>query len=217
LPRELGQLGGLASLAGINLGAAGGDSQMPLAVLKSREFAREFIESNNLIPVLLAHKMDSRSKPDIRDAVEYFDEEVRAVGQETKTGLITLSITWKDAALSAAWANELAQRANRRLRDQALAESERNVKYLQAQIASTSITSMQQSIGKVLESEMQKMMLARGNDEYAFKVVDKAFEPKKPAVPNKTVIIVASVLLGLLVSGVSLIMGNSLRARSGVR
>ena len=41
LPGALGQLGGLASLAGVNIG--GGGNQEPLAVLKSKGFAREFI------------------------------------------------------------------------------------------------------------------------------------------------------------------------------
>ena len=41
LPGALGQLGGLASLAGVNIG--GGGDQEPLAVLRSKGFAREFI------------------------------------------------------------------------------------------------------------------------------------------------------------------------------
>ena len=50
-PGALGQLGGLASLAGVNIG--GGGNQEPLAVLKSKGFAREFITEQDLMPVLL--------------------------------------------------------------------------------------------------------------------------------------------------------------------
>ena len=102
----LAQLGGLASLAGINIGAGGG-SQNSVAVLKSKDFAREFIEDNQLLPVLLADRMDIQPPVDIRDAVDYFDKDVRAIADDKKSGLITLSVTWTDDALATDWANHL--------------------------------------------------------------------------------------------------------------
>ena len=82
-PSSLAQLGGLASLAGINIGA-GGASQIPIAVLKSHDFAQAFIEDERLLTVLFADDWDdagarwktgnSKESPDIRDAVKFFDE-----------------------------------------------------------------------------------------------------------------------------------------------
>src|SRR5665213_1171050 len=49
-----GQLGGLASLAGINLGGGGGKkSDEALAFLRSRAFTAAFIQRHELMPVLL--------------------------------------------------------------------------------------------------------------------------------------------------------------------
>jgi uncharacterized protein involved in exopolysaccharide biosynthesis len=210
LPSGLSQLGGLASLAGINLGGAGGNSQTPLAVLRSREFARDFIEERGLLTVLFADRWDDIAgqwkqtdpalQPDIRDAVKFFNEKVRSVVEDKKTGLTTLSITWTDPAASAAWANELVDRINDRLRTQALEESERNIKYLQAEMASTSITALQQSIGKVLESEMQKVLLARGSREFAFKVIDRAVESKTRVRPQRAMLICLALFFGSVIS-----------------
>src|SRR5262245_46953659 len=59
-------LGSLATLAGISLPSQG--TQQPVAVLKSKAFAREFIEDQKLVPDLLK-EASSSGKPDIRDAV----------------------------------------------------------------------------------------------------------------------------------------------------
>ena len=190
----LAQFGGLASLAGISLPGAG--EQEPVAVLKSKEFARAFITDLNLMPVFLKDAEKSGKPLDIRDAVRVFDASVRTVSEDKKTGLVTLSICWKDAETAAEWANLLVQRLNDRLRQQALAESERNVTYLQKEMAATSVVSLQQSMGRVLEGEMQKLMLARGNEEFAFKVIDRATPPKLRESPKRSLIAIVSLLAG---------------------
>lgn len=189
----LAQFGGLASLAGISLPGAG--EQEPVAVLKSKEFARAFITDLNLMPVFLKDGEKSGKSLDIRDAVQAFDG-IRIVSEDKKTGLVTLSIRWKDPDTAAEWANLLVQRLNDRLRQQALAESERNVAYLQKEMAATSVVSLQQSMGRVLEGEMQKLMLARGNEEFAFKVIDRATPPKLRESPKRSLIAIVSLLAG---------------------
>jgi LPS O-antigen subunit length determinant protein (WzzB/FepE family) len=190
----LSQLSGLASLAGVSVGGGGGNE--PLAVLKSRAFARDFITDMKLMPVLLEDFDAGDRPPDIRDALEIFTEQVRTVSDDKKTGLVTLSVRWKDADTAALWANELARRVNARLRAEALAEAERNVTYLQKEMAETSVVSLQQSMGRVLEGEMQKLMLARGNEEFAFKVIDKATPPNLRDAPKRALIAIFATLAG---------------------
>jgi uncharacterized protein involved in exopolysaccharide biosynthesis len=128
--------------------------------------------------------------------VKAFNTNIRSVTEDKKTGLVTLSIRWKDPETAAKWANLLVERVNDRLRNQALAESERNVAYLQREIAASSVVSLQQSMGRVLEGEMQKLMLARGNEEFAFKVIDRAVPPKQRDAPKRTLIVLVSFLAG---------------------
>lgn len=190
----LAQLGGLASLAGISIpGASEGE---PVAVLKSKDFARSFITDLNLMPALLEGGDWGDKKPDIRDAVKVFDTKIRTVTEDKKSGLVTLSVRWKDPDTAADWANVLVKRLNDRLRTQAQEESERNVAFLQREIAATSVVSLQQSMGRVLEGEMQKLMLARGNEEFAFKVIDRATPPKQRETPKRTLIALVSMLAG---------------------
>lgn len=190
----LGQFSGLAALAGVDIPGAG--EQEPVAVLKSSGFSRSFIEDMKLENLIMEGEAFQGDQPDVRDAVRVFNKNVRSVAEDKKTGLVTLSIRWKDPETAANWANLLVERLNDRLRNQALAESERNVAYLQREIAASSVVSLQQSMGRVLEGEMQKLMLARGNEEFAFKVIDRAVPPKQRDAPKRTLIALVSLLAG---------------------
>lgn len=211
----LGQLGGLASLAGISI--PGADSGEPLAVLKSRSIAREFIEDQKLMPILYADRWseathdwiaDGKPAPDIRDAVQYFDESIRGVGEDKKSGMITLTIRWKDAGLAADWANLLVRRVNERMRVSAIHDSQSSINYLQKEMQAASVVSLQQSIGRVLESEMQKMALARSNEEFAFKVIDAATPPERLQSPKRLFIVVMSALFGAACGAAWVLVGS---------
>ena len=208
----LAGLGGLASLAGISLPSTG-DPQ-PIAVLKSRDFAKDFIVDFKLMPDLLVDERTGSKPLDIRDAVRVFDERVRDVTENTKTRIVTLSIRWKDADTAALWANTLVKRLNDRLREQAVAEAERNVAYLRKEMAATTVVSLQSSIGSMLESQMQKLMLARGSEEYALKVIDQAVAPKKLDAPKRVLVILVSFMSATVLSVVVVLMRNAIWRRS---
>ena len=211
LPGALGQLGGLASLAGVNIG--GGGNQEPLAVLRSKGFAREFITEQDLMPVLFKDfKSPDGKAPDIRDAVRIF-ETVRTISDDKKTGLVTLGIRWKDPETAANWANALVKRLNERLRVEALAESQRNVDFLQKEMAATSVVSLQQSMGRVLEGEMQKLMLARGNEQFAFKVIDPATPPKQRDAPKRALVAIVATLAGGFLGLLAVFLRKAIRER----
>jgi uncharacterized protein involved in exopolysaccharide biosynthesis len=206
----LSQLGGLASLAGVSVG--GGSTNEPLAVLKSKDFAREFITDMKLMPVLL-RDWRGDEEPDIRDALKFFTEKVRTVTDDKKTGLVTLGVRWKEADTAALWANEMVKRLNDRMRNQALIEAERNVAYLQKEMAATSVVSLQQSMGRVLEGEMQKLMLARGNEQFAFKVIDRATPPKLRDAPKRALIAIVATLAGGFLGILAVFLRQALRNR----
>jgi uncharacterized protein involved in exopolysaccharide biosynthesis len=212
-----GQLGGLAALAGVAVG--GGNDVQPLAVLRSRDFARAFIEDFDLLPVFFADDWDAGNgvwlvddpadAPDVRDGITYFHQNVLAVSEERTTGLVTIAIEWSDPEVAAGWADVIVRRLNDRLRERALAEAETNVAYLRQEMANSSLVTMQQSIGQLLQSELQKLMLARGNEEFAFKIVDPAMPPKQRARPRRTLIVIIGTTLGALLGAFVVLVAGS--------
>ncbi|TVR36204.1 MAG: hypothetical protein EA404_00040 [Spirochaetaceae bacterium] len=217
-----GQLGGLAALAGVSVG--GGGSAEAIATLRSRDFIRAFIEEFDLMPVLFAEAWDPASGnwldpdpgnwPDIRDGVGYFQGTVLAVSQSRDTGLVTVAVEWPDPEVAAQWAMALITRLNQRLRDRSLQEAEGNVAYLQSELGQTSVVTLQQTIGRLLESELQKLMLARGNEEFAFRVIDAADVPKRPSRPRRSMIAVVGTMLGGILGVLAVFLRHVVRKRT---
>lgn len=203
LNAQLESLGLLVGLAG-----ALGDKRTaePIGVLKSRDFARQFIEEQGLFHVLLEDKWDAskgrwkesdpRRQPDMRDAIEYFDKHVLLVNEDKKTGLITVGTQWKDPVVAASWTNTIVARLNDQMRLRSLAEGEANVAYLQKELAETEFVEMKLALSRLLEIELQKVMVARGDKQFAFRVVDHADVPKWRSWPKRKVILAVGMLAG---------------------
>lgn len=213
-PTLPGQLGGLARLAGVQTST--GPRAEALAILQSRDLTREFIERHSLLPILYAEDWDAEAKqwksgeasaPDMREAVKMFNDHIRTVKEDAETGMVTLQIEWTDPALSAKWANLMVEQLNEQMRSRALREAETNMEYLRNALAQTNVVSLQQSISSLLENELQKAMVARGNKEFSFRVVDRAEPPKYRSRPRRTLIVVVAGVLGGLLGTFAVMLG----------
>lgn len=203
-----GQFGGLAALAGVNIGGGGGGKDQSVAFLTSRAFTDEFVRDNNLLPMLFHRKWDEEKKtwkvdkpedvPTLRQAFELFDKKIRFVSEDKKTGLVTLAIEWRDRELAVQWATELVQRINDTMRERAINEAEKSLKFLNQELQKTSIVDVQQSIYKLIEGQTKTMMLANVREEYAFKIIDPPAMPDEGdfAKPKRRLFVVIGFALG---------------------
>jgi uncharacterized protein involved in exopolysaccharide biosynthesis len=194
LASVVSQLGGAASLMGLGGSAGGGAKAEAIATLQSQAIAEKFIQDRNLLPVLFSKgwddskqkwiSSDPKAVPTLWQGMIYFLKGVITVTDNGKTGLVQLTVTWKDPAVAAAWANELVKATNDYLRDKAIKESQRNIDYLSEQAAKTATVEVRNAIYTVMESEIKKAMIARGSEEYALKVIDPAIPPESPSFPR---------------------------------
>jgi len=207
LGSALGQIGGLASMAGLNLNSGGIETEEALAVLRSREFTEAFIRDKQLLPKLFADKWDAKNNtwqagedpPTAAQAYRFFHRKVRAILQDVKTGLVTLQIDWTDREEAAEWANELVRRLNAEMRARAIAKADASVGYLEQELKSTATVATREAISRLIEAQIKQRMLANVTQEYAFRVVDKAMssDANDPIRPKKPMLIAAGVVLGL--------------------
>ncbi|HVW70791.1 MAG TPA: Wzz/FepE/Etk N-terminal domain-containing protein [Steroidobacteraceae bacterium] len=205
----ISQFGGLASLAGL---APGGDTKRAesLAVLQSELITEKYIEQNDLLRVLFPKAWDAEKKtwrttdpqyvPTLWKGNEYFKKKVRTVLTDSKTGIVTMTIAWRDPKVAAKWANDLVAITNEYLRKKAIDESERNIGYLNEQAARTDVVAVKQAIYAILQTEINKEMLARGNEEYAFKILDPARAPERPSTPPVWVMMLGALFGSLVLS-----------------
>ena len=189
-----GQLSGLASLAGVNVNAGGGNAREHQAVLRSRHLVERFVVANNILPVL------SKGSPEplsLWKGVRIAQEQVVEVQEDTRRGVTTVSVEWTDPKLAAAWANNFVALANDTIRTKAMNEAQSNIDYLTERLGQTSSLEVQQLMYSLIESETKTLMLASGRAEYAFAVVDPATIPEIRVSPRRTLIATVGLALGL--------------------
>jgi uncharacterized protein involved in exopolysaccharide biosynthesis len=210
LSSALGQLGGLASLAGVNVNTVDEGTQEALAVLRSRDFSERFISDKKLLPILFDNKWDPvhgewttsiSNQPTLGRAFKYFDKKIRTVLEDKKTDLITLEIDWKDRVAAASWANELVDRLNAEMRERALNKANASLGYLQHELSQSTEIGVRDSINRLIEVQIQQRMLADVTREYAFRIVDKAMVPevKDKISPNRPLLLICGPILGFFV------------------
>jgi uncharacterized protein involved in exopolysaccharide biosynthesis len=183
LGRLAGQLGGLASLAGIEIGGGGGKEQA-VAILKSRHMAEALITQQKMMQLFFANRWDPANKkwnvedpddvPTMMDAYLYFDKRVRTVIEDRDRNLVTLRIEWKDPVVAARWANVMVGQVNAQLRERRIAELDASVGYLQKELEKTQLVELRQSIFRLIEARINERVIASTRADYAFRVIDPA-------------------------------------------
>ncbi|EKL9828093.1 Wzz/FepE/Etk N-terminal domain-containing protein [Vibrio alginolyticus] len=225
LSKMAGQLGGLAALAGVNLGA-GESSQTDLAVqvMKSRQFVEAFIKKHDLLVPLMAAKdwdlatnqlvLDEEiynhttgewlrepeglrgSTPTTQEAFRVFGEEVLSVKQDKETGLYVVSVKHYSPYVAKQWVDWLIEDINKVMRERTIAETSQNLAYLNTQLRKTAVADMQSTFYKLIEEQTKSLMLAEVQEEFVFKIVDPAVIPELKDGPKRAIICVLGILLG---------------------
>ncbi|MGR5157325.1 Wzz/FepE/Etk N-terminal domain-containing protein [Vibrio owensii] len=229
LSKMAGQLGGLAALAGVNLGA-GESSQTDLAVqvMKSRQFVEAFITKHDLlVPLMAAKDWDLENNklilneelynpntgewlretnglrgatPTAQEAFEVFSKEVLSVNQDKENGLYTVSVKNLSPYDAQQWVNWLIEDINKVMRERTIAETSQNLAYLNTQLQKTAVADMQSTFYKLIEEQTKSLMLAEVQEEFIFKVIDPAVVPEIKESPKRALICIFGTLLGGMLS-----------------
>ena len=175
-----GQLTGLAGLAGLSLGGANRRLEY-IAVLDSRVLADRFIAENNLKFQFFAEDWDAKAKrwtskkiPSDDDAYRFFTDNALRVDEDRRTGLITVSMEWRDRVAAARWANQFVQRANDLLRVRAMQEANSSLEFLDRELAKASTVEIRSAMYQLVEAQKKQQMLATVRADYIFHIIDPA-------------------------------------------
>lgn len=234
--RLSGQLGGLASLAGVNLGGTGvsNKTQLALAVLESKQFKMDFIERRGILPELMAAEdwtltsntlvyddevYDDESKtwkrevdppkqpqPSLQEAVKKFNG-ILSSSQDDETGLVTISIEHVSPYIAKQWVDWITLDLNENMRAREKEESAKSIAYLEDQLGKTQLADVKQVLFELIEEQTKTYMFTEVRDEYIFKTIDPAIVPEEKAKPSRAVLCIVGVLLGGFIGiGVTLVM-----------
>ena len=218
-----GQFGGLASMAGINLGGGVDKTKMAVEVMESRQFTSDFIQKHNILPDLMAAKewnmadntiiyneklfneadnkwlriVDApyKPKPSMQEAYKTFSQ-LFSVNVVKETGMITVSVEHLSPAVAHQWVNWLVQDINKEMKGRDVAEATRSTKFLKSQIEQTNIADIRAILYKLIEEQAKTIMFAEVRDEYIFKTIDPALIPEEKSKPKRALICVLGTMLG---------------------
>lgn len=197
-------LGGLASLAGIQLPQSNNKSISSLAMLNSRTFLKSFIEEYELKPNLFPDQW-------LVEAKRWSDKEpsdIAAIGELKKIldikkiegGLVEIGVTSYDPKLSESVANNIIFYFNNYMRKDAIEESEQLIKFLEKEIANSSLSEIRNRIFALIKENIAEKSLANVRQEFVYKIIDKAYESNSPSFPNKLQISFIGIFLGLFIA-----------------
>ena len=222
------QFGGLASLAGIELGGSeGGEAQEALEIMQSWGFIEEFIAKNNLAVEVFAAEgwsahnnklsidgslYDSEQQQWVRNPPsgktieptgwELYKEFIErlSVSTDKKTGLLSVSVEYYSPIIAKQWVDLYIATINEHMRDRKLSQVNRNIEYLEVQIDKTAIAGMREVFYQVIEEQIKNKMLAEASPEYAFTTVSRAMVPEEKSQPKRVLICILATLLGGMLS-----------------
>lgn len=223
-----GQLGGLAALAGVNLGGKGGDkTALALEILKSRDFLGRFIEQNDLyIPIMAAKGWDRatnqliidpkiydtktnswvreveepfKPKPSILETIDEF-EKLLSVKQDKSSSLVAISIEHYSPALAKDIVEKAVITLNEEMRTRDVSEAEKSIDYLNNKISETNIADVRTMLYSLIEEQIKTQMLANVRTEYVLKTIDPAVVSEKRVKPNRILTVASTITLGIILS-----------------
>ena len=219
------QFGGLASLAGVNLGGLGDQNTTPVAIelLKSREFFRAYLYDEVLIDLMAAEGWDRSTgevliddslfdvttgtwvrdvskefqvKPSVQEAHNMFSKVFLNVAEDKKTGFVTLSVTHYSPSVARDWVRLIVNGVNEAVRARDVEEAEKSVAFLNEQRLKTNLVTMTEVFAELIEQQTKTIMLASASDEYVFQVIEPPGAPEFKSEPKRAVICVVITLLG---------------------
>ena len=218
-----GQLGGLASLAGVNLDNGKSAKLVAVQIFSSRKFLVDFVKKNKLeVPLFAVLSWDKDSgnylydegkynpttktwlpRPDRDDTYYPTDEEIQLLLNDLvdmeidKTNKVTrVNFTWFNPHDAQKWLSMMVEALNDNLRLADINEKEKQMELLELQASQETNHEIKKVFYSLIQEQLAAKTLAQVRNEYIFKVVDPATLPETKSSPKRALITVLGGLVG---------------------
>ena len=228
LSGALGQLGGLASLAGVSIGGGeSSESQIAQEIMKSWSFVEGFIADNDLAVEVYAAEGWSKGSNELQINQDAYDSEGSewlieddsgvvgppsswqlfeafsdklSVSEDKKSGLVSVSIEYYSPQIAKQWLDLYISAINKHMQARQVEKVSNNISYLEAQIGKTSIAEMREVFYTIIEEQTKNKMVAEASPDYAFVAVSPSMVPEEKSQPKRALICILGTLLGGMLS-----------------
>lgn len=217
---RLGGISGFAGLAGVNLSQSNAStSQEAIERVKSFEFFSNYFLPNIKLENLLAvkewtpesetiiyndglfdvKKNNWNTKPSDQTAYRQYIN-IFGINVDDETGFVTFTVDHQSPEIAKKWLDIIIYNINESMREIDKTDAQNAINFLNETSSSTSIQSIREVIGRILETKMQTLMLASTNKAYVFKVLDSPIVPEIKSGPFRSIICIIGTLIGGVIS-----------------
>ena len=220
LSSQLGSFSGLAGLAGVSLPAGNiSNSQIAVKRIESFEFfSKYFLPNIKLEDLMAVDEWDAKNNTVVYDDSEFnstsnewsrkptdqkaYKEYKRAlsISQEELTGLVYLSMKHKSPVVAQNWVDTIIYNINECMREIDKQDAQNSIDFLNESLKNTNSQSIKVVFAKLMESQMQTLMLASSNEAYVFKTINSPIIPEDKSSPSRALICILGTLLGGILS-----------------
>ena len=219
------QYGGLASLAGINIGGGGGESSKSMMAqqkIQSLDFFTRHLYEKIVLDLIAVDHWDAGSgalviDPDVFDIKNQkwvrdvsYPQQIKPSAQEAhkaflgalslsedkKTSFVTIAIKHQSPVVTQAWVTLIIEAVTEELRGSDVEEAQGSIAFLEQQRAQTSLVSLDEVFAQLIEEQTKTIMLANVSKDYVFNVIDSAVVPELKSEPKRALICILGTLLG---------------------
>ena len=239
LSDTLGQLGGLASLAGVSIGGGeGSESEIAQEIMKSWNFLEGFIADNDIAVEIYAVEGWSKGSNELKINQDVYDSEGKQwlieddsgvlgppsswelfkkfserveVSEDNKTGFVSVSIEYYSPQIAKKWLDLYISAINKNMQMRQIEKVSNNISYLEAQIGKTSIAEMREVFYTLIAEQTKDKMVAEASPDYAFVAVSPSMVPEEKSQPLRALICILGTLLGGMLSVLLLLVKHYTR------
>ena len=219
------QYGGLASLAGINIGGGGGGATKSLKAqqkITSLDFFTRYLYETVVVDLMAVdyweaangelvynpELFDNKSQKWLRKA--RYPQQAKPSAQEThkaflsvltlsedaKTSLVTLSVKHVSPIVAQGWVELVINAVTEELRGKDVDEARESIAFLEEQRLQTSLVSLDEVFAQLIEEQTKTIMLANVSKDYVFEIIDPPVVPELNSEPKRALICILGTLLG---------------------
>ena len=218
-------LGGLAGFVGLDIGDKSNKANLAMELINSRAFFRLIIEDEEILKKIFGAKsynelskqilfddnvLDSKNnwkkdkKPSVLKAYKVYSQSLK-ISKSVETGFIEMSYEHVSPVFASELLDLIAKKANDFLRNKDIGASKEALTFLRDQLRQESVVSVRNSMGQLIESQLETLMIAQISDEYFLKSIEPPFIPEEKSSPQRIVIVFLFSLFSIFLSSIFLI------------
>lgn len=228
LASQLGNLGGLAALAGINLPSSPGSGSFDLYIesLKSRAVADELASRPEVMHTIFSREWDATSQswrppkglfPTVKRGLlsilnshafewrqpdgarlQEYLDNKLMVAQSAKKRMVTISFSHRDPTFAARFLTILHQTVDNRVRQRTLQRANESIAYLERKLPTISNVEHQKAIAQALSDQEKLRMMASSTAAFAAEPFGEPRASGEPTEPRPAAVLVLAIFFGLV-------------------